>query len=332
MHRHFTARAVASLCLAAAAAGFSLPAHAADLTIRMAHPFAPGGPEDRANAKFAEILKEKSGGKVTAEIYPGGQLGGMQQIIQGIPTGLANGIFISSGTLGLIDPVVSMTVWPYLFKAKANFDCAYAQPEGLAYLEHVRETTGFLALAPAYKGTRHLYSTRPVTDIADLKGLKVRVAPIPVYSKPWEALGAVPTGIDVAEAYTALRQGVVDAVEIELPTARALRFHEVARHVVLTGHAMDNYAWLFDEKWLTSQDPDTRRVIEAAATEASAWFSDQSVKEEEAVLALFKESGATIHTVDRDVLHNAIEEPMRKALPDMVPWVDRFRAAGDRCG
>jgi len=171
-----------------------------------------------------------------------------------------------------------------------------------------------------------------VTDIADLKGLKVRVAPIPVYSKPWEALGAVPTGIDVAEAYTALRQGVVDAVEIELPTARALRFHEVARHVVLTGHAMDNYAWLFDEKWLTSQDPDTRRVIEAAATEASAWFSDQSVKEEEAVLALFKESGATIHTVDRDVLHNAIEEPMRKALPDMVPWVDRFRAAGDRCG
>lgn len=138
------------LLLAALSMGtIAFSAHAvAQTRVILAHPFAVGSLEDKANHKFAEEMVRRSGGKLTPEIFPAGQVGGFQQIIQGMPAGLAHGLFISSGTLGLVDPAASVTVWPYMFDDINQFHCAYASAEVRAFMKRIEDKTGYRTIGP----------------------------------------------------------------------------------------------------------------------------------------------------------------------------------------
>jgi tripartite ATP-independent transporter DctP family solute receptor len=304
----------------------------AQTRVILAHPFAVGSLEDKANQKFAEEMVKRSGGRLKPEVFPAGQIGGFQQIIQGMPAGLAHGLFISSGTLGLVDPAASVTVWPYMFDDIKQFHCAYASPEVKAFMKGIEDKTGYRTIGPVYKGARQLYTTRPINKIEDLKGLKIRVANIPVYSKPWEALGALPTSMGVDEAFMAIQQGIVDGGEIELQTAYSLKWNEVAKYVVLTSHAMDNYSWILWGKWLESLPADLRQVVEESAKASSAWFEQEIIKLEPELLKKFQDDGATILRPDLAPFRALVGPAMEKALPKLAPYAEIFRKAGKSCG
>ena len=314
------------------AGAIALSAQAAAQTrVILAHPFSVGSLEDKANHKFAEEMVRRSGGKLKPEVFPAGQIGGFQQIIQGMPAGLAHGLFISSGTLGLIDPAASVTVWPYMFDDIKQFQCAYASKEVQAFMKRIEDSTGYRTIGPAYKGARHLYATRPINKVEDLKGLKVRVANIPVYAKPWEALGALPTSMGVDEAFMALQQGIVGGAEIELQTAYSLKWNEATKYVVLTSHAMDNYSWILWGKWLEGLSPDLRQAVEESAKASSVWFEQEVLKIEPELLKKFQDAGATVLKPDLAPFRAQVGPAMEKALPKLAPDAEIFRKAGKSC-
>src|SRR5690606_31865509 len=119
--------------------------------------------------------------------------------------------------------------------------------------------------------------------------------------------------------------------EIELPTAVASRFHEVAKNVVLTRHAMDNYSWIFHAEWLDNLPAEDRQLVEEAAAESAAWFAEETVKAEAQILEDFKAAGATIQELDSNALRERVHPEMIKAMPEMAEWAEKLRAAGGRC-
>lgn len=136
-----------------------------------------------------------------------------------------------------------------------------------------------LAMYP--NGERMFFNNkRPVTKLADFKGVKIRVDDQPVSAQIWRALGANPVPIAYAETYTALQSGVVDAAENPPLNIIKMKFYEVAKYVTVTRHSLTTMALMVNEPWWQKLSPADRELLSAAikdflpARRQAAWDAD----------------------------------------------------------
>ena len=157
---------------------------------------------------------------------------------------------------------------------------------------------GVRVLSAAVDQPRILYTREPVSSVDDIQGIKMRVPGIKAYLRLWETVGTVPTSVAWAEAFLALKTGVVDGAEADASGAYSQKFHVAAPNVTLTNHLMSALHISVNEAKWNSLSADEQAILQAAAEEAVAWASETAKSESQSVLDTMVSEGATIAEID----------------------------------
>ncbi|MDR1520029.1 MAG: TRAP transporter substrate-binding protein [Planctomycetota bacterium] len=230
--------------------------------------------------KFAELIKERSGGKINVEIYFGGQLGNTSEVTQGVVTGT---IQIGSGmTGGLIDFVPQNAIFdlPNLFP---NVDVLRKTLAGdfLQTINEFNREGGLTMLCYADAGFRQLSSNKVVRSLKDLAGQKIRVMPNPYHVAYWTALGANPVAMDFSEVFMGLQQGTIDGQENPYMNIVANNMHEAQKYIIETNHLGHTITFFMNDDLYQSLPNDVRALVDECAAEARAYANskaDQSIR------------------------------------------------------
>lgn len=189
---------------------------------------------------FAEAVSEKTGGKVKIEVFGDRQLGDDRQLLEGVQLGTVDGALVSVPTLPLVGAgAFDALQLPFVVGSYEEMSEALTSEIGQQLLDSLSDLS-IKGLGYYEAGQRHFLSrTRQVETVADFAGLKTRIVPTPLHRATWEAVGTNPMGLSFGEVYSALETGTIDAVEINLSSARAESYYQAAKHATLTGH----YFW-----------------------------------------------------------------------------------------
>ena len=277
----------------------AIVAMAAEVDIQIGYENNPGEPIDLACREWKRLIELESGGSMKVQLFPSSQLGSKNELIDQILAGdsivtVADGAFYAERGV----PDFSILMAPYLFE---NWDQCWKLLKSDWWREQCDklERNGLKLVAGNWiYGERHTLATRPIRKVADLKGMKIRVANSLMYIAGFEALGATPTPLPLGEVYTALQQGVVEGLENPLPVLYAGKYHEVAKHLTLDGHIKNLTSWVCGSEFFASLAPDQRRILLETGEKAGLFNNKTIFNIIDATMEKFKAEGIEIIEVD----------------------------------
>lgn len=278
-----------------------------DYTIKMANWFGETHPQNIALQQFADEVAEKTGGKVTVEIYPNSQLGSEDVYINSILEGTLE--MSCQGTMmAEYVPAINVAEMPFLFENLEHAKATLGGEIGESIAAKMPEKCGVRCLAWTVNGMREVSSSKSVTDIEDFKGLKLRIPTTSLYVKTFEALGVTPVAMSLSETYTALETGVADGQDNPYATVRASSFYEVQDYILETNHMFSPVEWCINEKFFQSLPKEFQDIITEAAKSAAEYNWELSMKAEQEDKAWLKEQGVEITEVDKDMRAEMIKK------------------------
>jgi TRAP-type C4-dicarboxylate transport system, periplasmic component len=195
---------------------------------------------------LAKELEEKSGGTMTGVLYPSNQLGGDLQMTHSLLDHALVMQYVTTANLVSFIPELAAFDIPFQFAKREDADRIFSDPEFMAVLGKYFERAGFKLLYLDCPGFRWLTANRPIRNLEDLQGVKVRTMENPYHVAFWRALGASPTPLANSERYTALQQGTVDGQENVMENAFITRMYEVQSDFINTQHIAYIGSWIMD--------------------------------------------------------------------------------------
>jgi tripartite ATP-independent transporter DctP family solute receptor len=278
--------------------------------------------EDRAIhqalVKFGEDIAEKSDGVLQLEIHPNGELGDDSDVVEAIGLGTVQMTVPGSGVFTSYDEKFAVMNLPYLFESKEQMDAAFTGEFG-DLIGSWLEDYGFVCLGYNYDGMRCMSNNvRPITKVADMKGIKFRVMDSDLYINMFKLLGANPTPMGFSEVYTALQQGVIDGQDNPAGLTYGSKFHEHLKYFSKTGHVYANCPVIISKEFFEGLDPNYQDIIRESA---KTWLEDWQRSEESAAEAGFVDDMAAAGVAVNDLTPEAIAE--FKAT--LQPIYDQYR-------
>ncbi|GGB47102.1 ABC transporter substrate-binding protein [Tistrella bauzanensis] len=308
--------------LAVATAG---PSRAEDIVLKMAHVYTPGNIWYDTAVAYKKAVEERSGGKVKIEIADSGSTGDWPQSIEGLAIGTNDIVLQSIGTLDRYGIVAGVEAFPYLIRDLDHFNKVYDGPIGAELADAIAAQTRFRIVGAGYRGARHLTANRAVPTLADLKGLKLRVPPLKMYSMTWTMLGASAVPMGVAELFTSMQQKVVDGQENPLEIIESMRYDEVQSHVMETAHVMGAMTFIFYDARMKRLPEDVRTILVEEGRRTMNEASTRMAGMEAEIKKRLQEKGMTFVAVDRDAFAAKLAD-MPDQFPDLKPWIEKIRA------
>jgi tripartite ATP-independent transporter DctP family solute receptor len=247
-----------------------------------------------AEEVFKPMVEQKSGGRISVELYPSSQLGDDVKLVEQLRTGtLECAIPVPSPMVGLV-PELAIFDTPFLFSSAEVADRILDGPIGQE-LDKLLEDKGLINLGWGEMGFRHVTNARrDIRTPDDLKGLKLRTMENPIHIATWRALGVNATPMPVSEVFTAIQQGAIDGQENPVSGFYGWKIHEVNKHISLTGHVYSPNTILVSKRvWDTYDQPTKDIILEAG--KATAKRSREIARVQEALLLdEMKGTGCTI--------------------------------------
>ena len=258
--------------IASAVVALAGAAHAqAPMKLTLGHNAAIGNPKHEGSVKFAELVKQKSGGRIEVQVAPAAQLGDDVPILTSLRTGSVDFAANSQGAISSVVPEYSAFGMPFLFPTLPHAWKVLDGPVGQE-LAKLSEAKGLLVLGYWDNGIRHVSnSKRPINTPADLKGIKIRTPPDPTTIDIMAALGADPQQIKFSELYVALQQGVVDGQENPLMNIHSSKLYEVQKFISMTSHKYEMTPFVMSKRSWDKMGEGDRKIIREAANEATAY-------------------------------------------------------------
>ncbi len=215
---------------------------------------------------FKQTVESRSGGRISVEVYPAGQLGGEREAIEAVKLGNLEMTSTADGPISGFAPEVLVLGIPFLFSSSPVAWKVMDGPFGAELGEEIRKKTGIRVLAYGETGFRNFTnSTRAVRNPDDLKGLKIRTMENPAHVAMVKALGANPTPIPWPETYTSLQTKVVDGQENPVATIIQAKLNEVQKYLTLDGHLYSPDFIFINDKFFLSLSPELRNIVKEAA-------------------------------------------------------------------
>ena len=239
---------------------------------KIAHTEGIGTPITNAFEAWTQTLNEKSGGRIEAQHFPAAQLGGLAEALEGSRIGTIQVTTAGPDSEEAIAPEIAAFGGApgFIYKSEEHVDAVLQGELGQQCSDIARAKTGVEFVAYGETGFRHILSKRPITSLADLGGLKIRVPQLRIWVDFWELLGAAPTPLPYNEQYSALSTGIIDAIDSDVFSVLGFKFHEQAKYLTLTGHWFLPKAVRVNAAWLDSLPEDLRAMFRETAREAFA--------------------------------------------------------------
>jgi tripartite ATP-independent transporter DctP family solute receptor len=287
-------------------------------TMRIGLISADGHPVTQACKRMSEIVKEKTDGQVTIEVVAGGALGGEVELQDMVSLGSLEMCSIGTGIPPSYNPEFNILNMPYLWESQQqmiDFANSDIQEE---MNEKYRKASGIKIIASNWdQGIRHTLAKKPIRKPEDFDGVKIRVPQLPAWVDMWKAIGANPTPIPFPEVYTALQQGVVDAMECPLYWIYASSFYEQAKYLILTGHVMYYNQIMINDDLFQGFSPELQTILEEAAFEAGEYETKLTREQAAELRSKLEDEGTEFLEIDRDAVSEMI-------TPVYDKWEDKF--------
>lgn len=248
-----------------------------------------------ASQHFADLVKEKTNGRIEIQIYPGGQLGGSKDVIQSLQLGAIDMCNEPSSNLkgwgcnvGYLD-IISL---PFMFRDVDHAVAVMDGPFGQKLSADINASGfGVVALDHFVAGARNIYTNKPITSLADIKGLKIRVQQSAIYIDTFKAFGASPTPLDNSEVYSAIQTGVIDGAENPVKGYLNNKFYEVAKYYSWSNYLIQPSTMFISQiTWNRLPDAD-KAIFQECAKEATEWFQELTASKLEGQIQTLKDAG-----------------------------------------
>lgn len=234
------------------------------IVIKMAGMKPEGEPETVGMRNFGKYLTELSNGKYEVQVFPNSQLGKEDAYIASTRKGIIQ--MCATGTqTSALHPAMAMLETPMLYD---DLDHARRAMEGKTFdliNEGFVEKSGLRTLNAFPLGFRHFYTKKAVNGIDDIKGLRMRVPNIPLYTNFAKECGISGQPMPFAEVPSALDQNVIDGGDSPLADIVALKMYEITPQITLTGHILVIHSLYINEKFYQSLPAQDRKWIDEAA-------------------------------------------------------------------
>jgi tripartite ATP-independent transporter DctP family solute receptor len=239
------------------------------IVLRLADVHSEGYPTIKGDKKFAELVEERTNGRIKIEVYPGGQLGDEKTVIEQVQFGAIDFTRTSISPLTEFDKKLSVLMLPYLYRDSEHMFKVLDGKIGDEFLEGLKDSN-FVGLAWYDGGSRNFYnSKREIKSVEDLKGLKIRVQKSEIMMDLVKALGASPTPMAFSEVYSALQTGVIDGAENNWPSYLSTSHYEVANYYTVDEHTRVPELILGSKITFDKLSKDDQKIIKQAAREAA---------------------------------------------------------------
>jgi tripartite ATP-independent transporter DctP family solute receptor len=231
------------------------------------HPL--GYPTVEAIVRMGGKLEKATNGRLTLQMYPQMQLGGEKEMIEQAQVGALQIARISVGALGPVIDELNVFNMPFIFRDEAHMRKVIDGPIGSELLEKISSNPQIRLIALGWMdaGTRNVYSNKPVTKPADLKGMKVRMMGNPIFVETMNAMGGNGVAMGFNELYSAMQTGVVDGAENNEPTVLAQNHYQVAKIYSLTGHLIIPEMFVFSKVSWDKLSKDDQALIKKYSRE-----------------------------------------------------------------
>ena len=261
--------------------------------------------------ELAAHLKAESKGRLELQIYPYNQLGNDQEMLSQLRSGALDFMTLSPLILATLVPAAQINGVGFAFKDYKQVWDAMDGDLGAHVRAQIAKTGTVFAFDKIWdNGYRHITNqVRPIVKPEDLKGIRLRTPPGPMWVTMFKAFDASPTPLNFAEVYSALQTKVVDGQENPLAIVSTAKLNEVQKYVSMTGHMWDGYWFMGNKKLFDRLPPDLREMF-TRQVQASAMLQRDDVRKlNDSLQADLKAKGMvfneTSHELFRDKLRQA---------------------------
>lgn len=290
-------------------------------TIRWGHLNNTDHPVSFGVRKFAEVLAQKSGGKLKVREFAASQLGNEMQMQSAVRGGTQEVISASTTSLATVVKDFGLLDLPFIVSSTAQAESLILGPFGRDLIQTLPEKD-MIGLGYWGLGFRNVTnSIRPIAKVEDFQGLKLRVIPNPVYLETFRAFKANPVPMNFAELYTALETKTVDGQENPYSVTLSNKFFEVQKYVSSTNHTYTQNIITLSKKFWDRLSEAERALIGETYAETRDFQKDQTRIAAEKALEELKARGMQFTDVTAGELGR-----MRDAIK---PVVERFSAEYD---
>src|SRR6266404_5755785 len=295
-----------ALCLAFTVAMFGVTGSAtAQTKLKWAHVYEVSEPYHSQALWAAEEIKKRTAGRYEIGVFPASQLGNENQINEGLGLGTVDIIYTGTSFAGSIHKPLAISGAPFMLRDfnhwKAYRDSKLFRDIATGY----EGKTKHKVVTLTYYGERMVTANKEIKKPEDMKGMKLRVPPAPLYLMLAKSVGANATPIAFAEVYLALQQGTVDGQENPLPTIMAKKFYEVQSHIVLTGHITESLVTVVGNHVWSKLTPDEQKIFQDVLKQAASNATDAIAASEKTLAGEFKKLGKTVVEPDREAFRKA---------------------------
>jgi tripartite ATP-independent transporter DctP family solute receptor len=267
-------------------------------------------PYHQGFTNWAKAVEEKTKGGLKIEVFHSAQLGVEEDILEQIRRGANIGQNTDSARMGMYVPGIAIMNGPYFVETLGGVERLRKMPTIQGWLDELANKHGMKVLSFSWvQGYRHFFTNKPVRSPEDLKGLRIRTPPAPIWQESVRALGATPVAMAFGDMYPALQQKAVDGVELVYNNIPAGRFYEVIKYITESGHIMLVNFEVISSKWFNALPPDYQKILVEECDKAGMETSKLIIAKEKDVKAdLLKRGMIVVDKVDIAAFRKAGEK------------------------
>ncbi len=274
------------------------------IVIKIAHTDSGTRSTNVAAEEFKTFMEQETGGRVSVELYPDGQLGDDDDLLKAVQLGTVQ-IFIGGETVvsSLVGDKVGFTNLPYLYASYEDWCTANFQRGGLELYNQLLEGSGFTCLDFEYDGFRGIITSKsPIRSLADLSGQKIRANNTELYLATYKALGGNATPMAFGEVYTGLTQGTIDGVDHCLGVMVDQKYYEPCNYLTLTNHMCIPLVVISSTAFVESLPADIRAAFDKGVAQMAAAQRELEHAKEQECTQIMADAGVEIIELSEDQL------------------------------
>lgn len=287
------------------------------VTMKLAEVHDEGYPTTLADEKFAELVNEKTNGRITIEVYPNGKLGDETASIKAMQDGTIDFARVSLSPMAEYSPNLNALSMPYLYKDSKHMWKVLNSDLGQEMLESISKAN-LVGLAWYDGGARNFFANREIHSLKDFKGLRVRMQNNSLMFGVAKALGCEPVNMGMGDINTAIEQGVLDGAENNIPTYESFGHVTFAPYYVFDSHSRIPEILAGSQKTFSALSEDDQKIIKECAKQTQEYEIEQWEKKEVEAKATVEKQGAKFIELD-----DATKKDIEKACE---PLYDEFAA------
>jgi len=243
----------------------------------------PEGLNNKVLDQFKGEVEKASGRRIEVELYKG-TLGTGKELMEGLMLGSNQIVVVEKSLLNAYIPAVGALSLPYIFKNRDHINKTLRDSDVGKTLEQRAAAKGIAILGWFAYSPRALATNRPVRQVGDMAGLKVRIMNDPVMLATYQAEGALPVPISSPEMYLAMSQGTVTAADSTVSDGRDMKLPEVSKYLSLT-NTFHSIAGIYASKaWFDGLPTELQRIVSEAAKTAARFADTEEPKLYESAL------------------------------------------------